>query len=469
MSIRDTEADIVIAGAGMAGLVTAVRAQQCGADVIVLEKGTRAGGSMYLSGGEVWAYDSIEEVRADIPNGDPVLQELIVESIEDGHEWLEELGVELDPIPSDIPGSGKKIEPEAFTSRMVDIVEDNESEIRLGTPVSELRTRDGKIESVVAMGSDNEPLKIETEAVVLATGGFQGNERLVEQFITEHTENLWLRANPWSTGDGLEAAVDIGAKTTKGMSKFYGHNLPAPPASISASDFREAAQYYGPMALALGVDGNRFADETDSEIEEALPQDTIKDAGGRAYYILDQDVYDSPSLAGHAGEDVELAREMDGRVAECATLDELGETITDWGGNGRQTVETIRSYNEAIREDEAHLLDPPRSDNQYTIETPPFYAVEVQPAITFTTGGLDVDSDMRVLRQSNSAANFDAGYTPLETDEMYSNSIPGLFAAGVDVGNVSNRTYQSGLGQSLVTGIIAAENAAEYAAADTKP
>jgi len=461
--LQNLETDVVVAGAGMGGLVTAVSAQECGASVTVLEKGTRAGGSMYLSGGEVWAYDSFEEIREDIPNGDPALQRLIVDSIDDGHEWLAELGVEFEPIPSDIPGSGEKIETEQFTRRMVDIIEDNGGEVRLETPLSELRTRNGRVEGVTAMGPDNEPFEIETGAVVLATGGFQGSEKLVEQFITEKTEHLWLRANPWSTGDGLEAALAVGAKTTKGMGKFYGHNMPAPPASITADDFREAAQYYGPMAIALGTDGNRFTDETDSEIEEALPMDTIRDADGRAYYVLDQAVYDTSSLAGNAGDDVELAKELDGRVAECESLEALGETITEWGGNGPQAVETIRSFNEAMRTGEGHLLDPPRTDNQYPIETPPFYAVEVQPAITFTTGGLNVDTDMRVLRRSNSAASLDAGYTPIEADELDSNPIPGLFAAGVDVGNVSNRNYTSGLGQGLVTGRIAGENAARYA------
>jgi flavin-dependent dehydrogenase len=240
MSETAVSADVVV-GAGMSGLVSAVRAQEEDAEVVVLEKGTRPGGSMYLSGGAIWTYDTFEEVREDVPDGDPVLQRLVIERIDEGYEWLEDLDATLKNPEFNLPGSGRQIEPPEFTDLIVEHIEANGEELLLETPMEELIARDGAIEGVRAVGEKGTDLEISAGSVILATGGFQGNERLLEQFVTEHTENLYLQANPWSTGDGLLAAEEVGAKTTKGLSKFYGHNLPAPPASFNALQFREAA------------------------------------------------------------------------------------------------------------------------------------------------------------------------------------------------------------------------------------
>ena len=66
--------DLIVAGAGMAGLVAAARARELGAAPAVLEKGDRAGGSMLLSSGVIWRHRTLDDFRAECPDGDPVLQ-----------------------------------------------------------------------------------------------------------------------------------------------------------------------------------------------------------------------------------------------------------------------------------------------------------------------------------------------------------------------------------------------------------
>ncbi|MDQ4018847.1 MAG: FAD-dependent oxidoreductase, partial [Actinomycetota bacterium] len=85
-------ADLVVAGAGMAGLVAAARARELGADVLVHEKGDRPGGSMRLSGGFVWRYREWERFRAECPGGDPDLQRVVFDCLDEGLAWLERLG-----------------------------------------------------------------------------------------------------------------------------------------------------------------------------------------------------------------------------------------------------------------------------------------------------------------------------------------------------------------------------------------
>jgi predicted oxidoreductase len=75
------------------------------------------------------------------------------------------------------------------------------------------------------------------------------------------------------------------------------------------------------------------------------------------------------------------------------------------------------------------------------LREPPFAAVRVQAGVTHTIGGLRVDTSARVL---------DGGGAP----------IPGVYAAGADVGGISTGGYASGLASALVLGLTAAETAA---------
>src|SRR5688572_19367631 len=76
----------------MAGLCAAARARELGADVPVLEKGDRPGGSMLLSSGFVWRHKDFGRFRSECPDGDPAIQQLIFDRLDEGLGWLESLG-----------------------------------------------------------------------------------------------------------------------------------------------------------------------------------------------------------------------------------------------------------------------------------------------------------------------------------------------------------------------------------------
>ena len=84
--------DLVVAGAGMAGLVAAAEAVSLGATVVVHEKGDRPGGSFRLSSGVVWRYRELADLLAECPAGDPDLQQLVHEHLDDDLAWLERVG-----------------------------------------------------------------------------------------------------------------------------------------------------------------------------------------------------------------------------------------------------------------------------------------------------------------------------------------------------------------------------------------
>ena len=95
-----TPTDLIVVGAGMAGLVTAVRAQQLGANVTLLDKGAAPGGSLALSGGTLWCARTVDDLQRLVPRGHPVLGPRLVEDFPAGVDWLRSLGATLTPLES---------------------------------------------------------------------------------------------------------------------------------------------------------------------------------------------------------------------------------------------------------------------------------------------------------------------------------------------------------------------------------
>jgi FAD binding domain-containing protein len=256
---------LLIAGAGMAGLVAAARARELGLDPVVIEKGTRPGGSMLLSSGVIWRHREWDDFRAECPEGDEVLQRLIWERLDDALAWLVSRGAQPFWHDTENPRTtGKRFDPRALT---------------------ELLARDVRLET--ALPADAEP------PLLLATGGF--GRRLAE----EH--GLLLRANPWSEGAALDYALACGASATAGMGEFYGRAMPAPPARIREEDFVPLAQLYGKQARVLTDDGRDITPPSVAWHENDLAQLI----GASAWYVVD-----------HSNERIEAARAAGGTVVE---------------------------------------------------------------------------------------------------------------------------------------------------------
>jgi hypothetical protein len=235
----------------MAGLVAAARLRELGHDPRVLEKGTRAGGSMLLSSCVVWRHLEWERFREECPGGDESLQRLIWGRLDDALGWLESLGVA--PIWRDTENSlttGRRYDPRALTRLLLEAA----GEVELETPLPEVA----------------EP------PLLLATGGFPG--RLARE------RGLLLRANPWSEGDGLDFAVDRGAATTAGMDEFYGRVMPAPPARVREEDFVPLAQLYGREARVFTDDWREITPQRIAWHENDLAQLI----GKRAWYVVEE-------------------------------------------------------------------------------------------------------------------------------------------------------------------------------------
>lgn len=457
-------ADVLVFGGGMSGLCAGVAAAEQGARVLVLEKGTRFGGSMFLSNGIVWSFKRPDDVRARLPSGNVALQDLVVEQLPPGLEWLVSHGVDLLPKEDYFGyGHGRPASGPQMTSALVDAIRARGGELVTGVALDMLRADDGELTHVLAIGSQG-PVQVTASKVVLATGGFQGNADLLERYVGPHAGAMYLRANPWSTGDGLLAAIGAGAAVTPALGTFYGHAMTAPPARFGADMFQEMSHKYAPMAVALNLDGRRFADESEGTGEETLNIAVSRQRQATAVYVFDAATADRAYDAGPlARVIVERAKRVGGPVVHAETLGELADSMRPWGLPAGEVLRTLLDFNAAMGSEIGGPLHPPRRAERHALAQPPFTAALVRAGITFTCGGLAVDLDMKVLRRAASVATL-----PLviaQPEDLQVTPIPHLYAAGCDVGAVSGSSYMGGLAQALVTGRIAGTQAASELAA----
>lgn len=457
---REHSTEVLVLGGGMAGLCAAVAALERGADVLVLEKGTRFGGSMALSGGIVWTFAREADVRVQVPDGEPALQDLVVGGLTAAMDWLQAQGVELEPERQYLSGGrGRQASPPQMTAALLDRIRALGGRTLTGTGVQSLLQEGGAVAGALAFDA-NGALQIQARSVILATGGFQGNVELLKRYVSPHADSMYLRANPWSTGDGFLAATEAGAATTPWLGTFYGHALTAPPARFNAMQFMDMSHKYGEMAVALNLEGRRFADESAGIGEESLNCEIARQPQATAAFVFDAAVADRPHEAGALARVVlDRARQAGGPVAQANTLEELAQQMQAWGLPAAEVLRSLQTYNAGIAGGKASQLQPARRGNPFPVVQPPFSAALVRSAITFTCGGLRADLDMRVLRRAASVSMLPLLTAPAE--ELQAGAIANLYAAGCDVGGISTQSYMGGLAQALVTGRTAGASAAE--------
>ncbi len=437
----------IVIGGGLAGLTAALRTVRLGARVTLLEKGDRLGGSFIYSSGYIWSYKDLATFRSEAPGGDPALQKLILERLEASLDWLESLGVSILTRETGNPLTfGARLHPEQTVATLADHIMGSGGRIIKGAALGGLISEglEGEISGVRATVDDRKRTE-SADAVILASGGFAANSELVRRYIVRGPGKMRVRAHPWSTGDGFIAALATGARASAGLDEFYGRNLPAPPAGFSPDEFVEVSQLYGRYAVAINLNGERYADEAADWSETALTRATASQPGLRAWYLLDAVGLRGRVRERTAQQMVETARIAGGTVLKAGSLKGLAERLAEHGVPETNVLRTLNEYNVAVAGGRGETLSPPRSGPATPVEVPSFVAVEVAPTITHTIGGLAVDERCRVLRQ------------------MDGGQLPGLYAAGVEAGGVSVGGYASGLASALVFGEVAAESAVRCA------
>jgi succinate dehydrogenase/fumarate reductase flavoprotein subunit len=394
------------------------RAIELGLEVVVVEKGDEVGGSAAFSAGIVWTAPDVGTARRVARDGDPALQRALVEGFDAAVARVRDAGVAVSERWTGQMGFGvaHHVEVGALLAQWRAALA---GAVLTRTAVRELVVdADGAVRGAVLTRGD---VEVDARAVLLATGGFQGDGELVGRLIGPGAERMPVRSNPGSVGDGMRLGRAAGASLSRSLSGFYGHLIPDRLDRFDVADYLPLTQYHSNRSILVNVHGRRFTDE--SRGDEVSNQLVLREPEGRAVLICDERVrrehaVGPPYPHGQVVDRFAAAAQAGGRLVHAESIAELAARVAEWGVDGAELRHTLADA-AALRE-------------------PPFHALAVAPCITFTFGGLRVDADGRVL-------GADGAW------------IRNLYAAGADAGGLQGPGYVGGLALGLVFGPRVAE------------
>lgn len=487
-------ADVVIVGAGGAGLAAATEAVADGAErVIILEMTGKTGGSLNFTSGSmscaesvIQKEDGVEDTKESFVQdilktgsdfgGKPseALVRVFVNEDVDAFQWLWDNGLKDYKFSTDKEGKRAVFAPEhalysiprTYKARAKDpanykapahevldkVVKSNDKiEIFYNTKAVELLANDqGQVLSVVAENQENKSMTRfdASKGIIVATGGYSANGKLMGQYA-EHGEDYLMGGPASADGNGLLLMQKVGgALNEESMSA-----IPTFPMGLQSKDNPAAgsiASTYTWKAggIVVNQEGKRFVNEC--EANPSVREVALEEQPDAVQYDIftDKIVEDLRAANGAMMYDMMFAGEDSvGKhvVQEASTLEELAEKI---GVPAENLVATVDAYNASVEEggtDEfGRTYDDSRDAYKVAVnkvEGDHFYAVPLHALCVMTLGGITANEQMQVLDQNGTA-------------------IPGLYAAGEVVGGIWGKFVSGGTGVMgpIAFGRIAARN-----------
>ena len=440
------EADVVVIGAGGAGLTSAIAAYEKGAKVILIEKTELLGGNTnYATAGlnaagtkiqeNLGIKDSPELFYEDTMKGgknknNKELVRVLVNNSSAIVDWLTERGADLSELTSTggqsvkrthRPTGGSAVGPN-IVAALSKTAESEKIDIRKGTKAIALVKAKNKIVGVKVREVDGKEYTIKAKAVIVATGGFGANAKMVEKYNPK-LKGFGSTNNPAIVGDGIIMVEKVGGALVD-MSEIQTH-----PTVVHNKTNMITEAVRGEGAILVNRDGKRFIDEL--ETRDVVSKAILNQKGKSAFLIFDEGIRTKLKAA-------------DGYVKKGFAVEGTLEEIATKIGTDTKTLEaTLNKYNEAVRN---------KVDSEFNKKTLPkeltgtkYYAIEVSPAVHHTMGGVRINTNAEVLGKNG-------------------RPIKGLYAAGEVTGGIhgANRIGGNAVADITIFGKIAGENAAIY-------
>ncbi len=460
--------DVVVVGAGAAGMSCALEAAQRGLRVLVLERSERTGGALHWSGGHMSAAGCRRQRQAGIEDtpqqhaqeileinghtGDGDLIRLATEEAPKTVDWLEDNGFVFAPecprivhghvpyrIPRTVYGPRKGLSVLEVLQRQWDaLVREGRLFAQFSTQVVDVQCSEGQrydtvvMEEVGAKGKGQR--KVRAKHIVLATGGYGASHAF---FARKHPGlPLVSAAYPTADGNGIALLERKGA-----VFRFAEHHLPSlggleTPPNSGLTDFNDAwamvltSVYRPPREIYLNAHGRRFMPE-DEPNADTRERRVMQQPGWCFWAVFDHaaleerapDGSESPLLIGWSRE--RFLRRAQARQGIYKT-DSVEELARRCALPVDAVVEEIAAFNRAVRQGKDPAFG--RTYLKNSIERPPFYAVKISAASLVTFGGIRVNTHFEVL---------DAAGKPLG----------GLYAIGemLGLGATSGNAFCSGM------------------------
>ncbi len=502
----DYSADVVVVGAGGAGLSAALGALESGAKVIVLEKGPSVGGTTALSAsGGMWIPNNSLSIAAGQTEDVSQLleycnncgegqqdQDLMDAYFRQGPGWVDHLmrvtglTFSLETQWGDfynVPGGqgvvhwiGAKGGGAGLIAALKSVVDSKGATTMLNAAATGLfKDANGRIVGlraslVTAMtrstskpstsdssnSSSAAPLSAiniqANKGVILCAAGMDWNRDMLRNYMRGPIDTS--SAPETITGDGILMAMAAGA-WMHNMNNAWGW-----PTYITPSgNIPDVPQYRGkPGAIVVNRFGKRFANESSAypvfnRAFHVWDTRTLDYVNHPAYVVMDSDCFKRYGLAGASS----ALATLPSYISTASTLQGLATSLKI-DSSGLQ--ETVGRFNQYAADgvdpdfdrgtwifDQNTGGDPRRTDLRNDclapIQTPPFYGVEIHPGLVGTCGGPRIDTTGHILDQKG-------------------NPIPGLFGAGNDVASAFGAAYPAGgatIGQATFFGWIAGKTA----------
>lgn len=485
--------DMVVVGAGNAALCAAIAGSEQGGNILVLERAPKEkrGGNSYFTDGAIrTAYDNMDNIREIIPEltdedaveivmpeynseeyyddlmrvtggkSNPDLAKQLVEKSLETIVWMKKQGVkfELNAGNQSFIKDGKrhfwgglplktKDKGIGLMGSLFQRIDELGIDICYDARVIELVENNNQINGVVVK-LDEERITINSSSVVLACGSFEANKEMRKKYIGEEWESAIVRGTEYNTGDGLEIGLAVGAQK---HGEWDGcHSIGTDYHAPKVGDFNKPGDIFKkhsyPLSIMLNKEGQRFVDEGAdfrNYTYAKYGKEILKQPEHVAYQIYDSKVRPL------------LRDEYNLEEATYFEADTLTDLVDKLSVDKDKFMNTIQEYNDAVQDGE---FNPTIKDGKHTkgitpektnwaikVEEGPFYAFPVTCGITFSFGGLHVNTHGNVLNKEG-------------------NPINGLFAAGEMVGGIFYGNYPggSGLMSGAVYGKVAGTSAGKY-------
>lgn len=447
----EDEYDIIIVGAGGAGMAAALQAKEEGMNPVIFEKMPVAGGNTLKSSAGMNASETVYQEEEGIEdsndafyeetlaggNGtnDPELLRFFVDHSSEAIDWLDSMGIVLNNLTvtggmsverTHRPADGSAV-GEYLVAGLLGNIGEQEIPLFVNADVKEIQEEEGKATGVTVLFNGSEERTISSKAVVVTTGGFGANMDMVvendpdlEGYVSTNQEG--------STGDGIKMIEELGGATVD-MEHIQIH-----PTVQQETSYLITEAVRGEGAILVSQEGTRFFNEL--ETRDKVSAAIIELPEQYAYLVFDSgvrervtaiDFYDEQGFV-ESGETIEeLAEAIDVPAEElAATLETWNQSVAD--GNDEEQGRTTGMDND--------------------LSAGPFYAIKIAPGIHHTMGGVKINANTEVLREDGTV-------------------IEGLYAAGEVTGGLhgENRIGGNAVADIIIFGRQAGTKSAEFAEA----
>ena len=482
----DTDCDLLVIGAGGAGLAAAIEARSLGASVILIEKNDAPGGTTAWSIGSFTATQTPQQLAAGIEDSpdahfedmpkfagkdadrdNPALRRLFVDNANDTLRWLMSMGVEFyGPMPEP-PHTKPRMHnvlpsSRAYIRRLSRHASKAGVDIRCGLRAEKFLLDGDRVAGIAGTGPDGR-IEIRARAVVLASGDYAASENLKAKYISEAVSRVDAM-NPTATGDGHEMAFPLGAKVLNG-DVLSGPNLRFVPPPTETIERRLPPSRIVTKAMKLGLKyapgwmlrpfvlrftTTSMAPELDFFRNGALLVDRMGERIDAPPAQLGLRTAERPDKIGFVILDSALAKRYSAWPDFVATapgvayayFDDFRKTRPDLFSRANSLAELADRLGMDAAALKASVAAHNGSGIPAPLETPPFFALgPAKSYIVLTDGGLAVDGELRLLGHGDAP-------------------IPGLWAAGsAGQGGLMLKGHGHHIGWAFTSGRLAARNA----------